>query len=327
MTTFKHASRLLALASLTACAQMANAFRPTTPPPDVPPAPPITSQLHRANLGKIVFANAKIKSDADSALLINHASLSDVVEVRAYFTTTPAQALLAKAGKECDGSSTHLMWEMRDAKDAEWTQLSEMFLGQPLAETWETTQLGALWGPEHVWPRIGRTDQILSPFLHAKQAAGTINFELRVSASCQLKEGGTAVAEMSSGTLAVAVDPASVSAYTTRTFGTQPHQFAHAEDFKIIEAEARREWGTKDAKVLWVRVPQREWTIVRGELGEIAYRGATVTTAIRTGDQCAIKTAIAREDAMGGGRFLDVPKLVDATNEFPTTTEMPCSVL
>ncbi len=325
--TFKHSPILLALASLTACAQMATAFRPTPPPPDVPPAPPITAELHRANLGKIVFANAKIESEAGSAALINRASLSDIVEVRAFFTTTPAQALLAKSGKECTGGSTRLMWEMRDAKDAEWTELSEMFLGQPLADTWVTTEIEPLWGPERVWPRIWRTDQILSPFLHAKQAAGSIAFELRVNVSCELEEGGTVVAEMSSGSLAVELDPESVRAYAARTFKTQPHQFAHAADFRNIEAEARRAWGTKDAKVLWVRVPQREWTIIRGRLGEISFRGATVTTAIRTGDQCAIKTAIAREDAIGGGRFVDVPTLVDATNELPETTKMPCSAL
>lgn len=319
---------LLAPLTLSACAQMAAALKPTPTLSEVPPAPPIQSELHRANVGKVVFAHQKIESDATSAALITQATLAETVEVRAYFATTPALALRALRAAECSMSSYHLVWEMRDAQDAEWTALSSMYLGLPLAEGWTTTRIEPLWGPERTWPKISSEDEKLSALLHAKQQASSVPLELKVSATCQLEgTDETLVATMATGTLAVAVSPASVRSYAERTFGKPQHLFEHAQDFKYIEAEARRVWGTDGAQVLWVRVPQREWTIVRGKLGEILFRGATVTTAVRTTTGCAIKTAIARENAMGGGRFVTVPQLVDATNEFPETTTMPCSVL
>lgn len=315
----------LAAFSLSACTPFLAALSPKPKEPAVPPAPPITSPLHRANAGKIVFATEEIREDAQSATLIRQATLGEPLEVRAYFATTIAQTLFAKHNKKCDFTTISLKWEMRDARDNTWLRIPS---DRDRNADWERTQtheIVPLWGPEKTWPHIVSADGVIATFLETRQSTGPIPLELRVVVACELEDKRAVSATIAQGGVTVTLDPASVKAHLARTFRTPPHVFAHDDDFKIIESEARRTYETDGAKVLWVRVPQREWTIQREGL-DVPYRRVNVTTGVRRGDKCMIKGAFAAADAIGGGRFVEIPELL-ISRSFPEVTEVPCSVL
>jgi|GEM_PF-6009073 len=294
----------------------------------------ITSELHRQNLGKVVFAAThELKRDAEPTTLVTKTSLDGPLSIRAFFAK-PASELIRDRGGACvhDGYF-QFHWEMRDGRgDGAWAALPDAelsHLGREQFENSTTLRLDEVIGAKSGWPKVHYSTNALARFLD-KLPRGQVPLQIRFIAECKAADRSKLSEILATGEIAITLDDAGYVAYLKNSIVVPSDELAHRADAAQIVAEAKRTWT--DGEFLWARVPQREWTIRRNGLGVVESRGVTVLVALKKADGCVVHAAAAIEDATGGGAFVEVPHFVGAQTrsgrfETPDSLSLPCAAL
>lgn len=212
---------------------------------------------------------------------VTGATLTD--EVRATFKLgMPAAAVYnARAPKPCPAGDHQLLWQARASERAPWVTLHQ---GQSSETANQIIVLGGQWSLESPWP---------ARLLAAVAVTGlTDRYHVRVAMMCGDKDTqGLSLAE---GTLTVTATPDEVAGYAEAHLELPPNRGDEATGAVIRAAAAK---AFDQGEVLWVRVLEPTWTVMRSPSGVPLERIVQILVAMRSGEHCFLIGARAVQQA------------------------------
>lgn len=267
----------------------------------------ILGDLHKANIGSLVFATREIPMRSDESFPnTTEVSLADSVWARAYFAKSPANTYAVK-GKECPVARE---WKLRVRvdggepvvldgdkwKDKDWDSKTTL-IPRSVEDKW-------LWGERKVsYPAEAQTADMKLALIFHGLANGDhdLAFDLRVSCkeTADDKESSKTLAK---GLLKVKIDDEGKKKLADKV---GPYIAANA---MVDEAEVTRlrKAATKqfaDGKLVEFRVLEEDWRLKRNDAGVPRHRQILAAVVLDRLGKCEVFGTEIKEEAMGGSSF------------------------
>lgn len=268
----------------------------------------IHGELHKANVGSIVFATQEIPKEAgESFPNTTEVSIGDSVWARAYFAKSP-QNTYAGRGIDCplvrewrlrvrvDGGDA-IPLDSKAYKPAEWNTRTTLTPRSAEDNQW-------LWGEKRVsYPTDAESvDMKLAQlFLTLTPGVHDLTFEVKVACkkSAEAKEQALTFAK---GLLKVKVDDEGKKKLIDKV-GPYVVPNALPEEAEVTRLRKAITKNITDGKILDFRVIEPAWRVKRNDAGVPRNRAILALTIVDRAGKCEVAGTEIKEEALGGASF------------------------